>query len=78
MLFIQVRENKNMEGLKIFGHEFNLNTTCFVKHEAAAQGLKKLLNDFAEFSSLRINSNKAEVCGIGVKKRHSQALKLLA
>ena len=25
MLFVQVRENKNIEGLKIFGHEFKLS-----------------------------------------------------
>ena len=60
MLFVQVREKKNIEGLKIFGHEFKLSaipddTTYFVKHEAAAQELKKLFNDFAVFSSLRIN-----------------------
>ena len=45
MLFVQVRENQNIEGLKIFGHEFKLSafaddTTCFVKHEAAGQELK--------------------------------------
>ena len=79
MLFVQVRENKNTEGLKIFGHEFKLSafadgTTYFVKHEVAAQELKKLFNDFAEFSSLRINSDKIEVCGIGVKKGDSRAL----
>ena len=74
-----VKENKNIEGLKIFGHIFKLSafaddTTYFVKNEAAAQELKKLFNDFAEFSSLRINSDKTEVCGIGVKKGDSRAL----
>ena len=79
MLFVQVRGNKNIEDLKIFGHEFKLSafaddTTYFVKHEAAAKELKKLFNDFAKFSSLRINSDKTEVCGIGVKKGDSRAL----
>ena len=37
MLFVQVRENKNIKGLKIIGHEFKLSafaddTTYFVKH----------------------------------------------
>ena len=49
-------------------------TTYFVKHEAAAKELKKLFNDFAKFSSLRINSDKTEVCGIGVKKVDARAL----
>ena len=65
MLFVQVRENNNSEGLKIFGREFKLSafaddTTYFVKHEEAAHELKTLFNDFAEFSSLRINSDKTE------------------
>ena len=79
MLFVQVRENKHIEGLKIFGHKFKLSafaedTIYVVKHEEAAQELKKLFNDFAEFSSLRINTDKTEVCGIGVKKGDSRAL----
>ena len=79
MLFVQFRENKNIKGLKIFGHEFKLSgfacdTTYFVKHGAAARELKKLFIDFAEVSSLTINSDKTEVCGIGVKKGDSRAL----
>ena len=55
--------------MKIYGNAFTFTfTTYFVKHEEAAQELKKLFNDFAEFSSLRINSDKTEVCAIGVKK----------
>ena len=65
--------------MKIFGHEFKLSafaddTTYFVKHEAAAKELKKLFNNFAKFSLLRINSDKTEVCGIGAKKGDSRAL----
>ena len=33
-----------------------------------------IFNDFAKFSSLRINSDKTEDCGIGVKKGDSRAL----
>ena len=85
MLFVQVRENKNIEGLKIFRHEFKLSAfaddrTYFIRHEAAAKELKKLFNDFAKFSSLRINSDKTEMLVLGLRKGiqgHSQALKLL-
>ena len=54
------------------------DTTCFVKHEAAAQELKKLFNDFAGFSSLRINSDKTRrFVVLGLRKgtsRHSYRL----
>ena len=73
ILFIKVRANKKIAGLDIFGHESKLSAfaddaTYFAKDEASIKELSNLFIEYEEFSSLKVNSEKTEVCGIGVKK----------
>ena len=73
ILFIKVRANKKIAGLDIFGHEFKLSAfadhaTYFAKNEVSIKELSNLFIEYEEFSSLKVNSEKTEVCGIGVKK----------
>ena len=73
VLFIKVRANKKIAGLDIFGHVFKLSAfaddaTYFAKDEASIKELSSLFIEYEEFSSLKVNSEKTEVCGIGAKK----------
>ena len=49
--------------------------TSFPKNEISIKELSNLIFiEYEEFSSLKVNSEKTEVCGIGVKKRVIRAL----
>ena len=79
ILFIKVRTNKKIAGLDILGHEFKLSafaddTTYFAKNEVSIKELSNLFIEYEEFLSLKVNSEKTEVCGIGVKKGGYRAL----
>ena len=74
MLFIQVRNCKEISGIEIFGYEFKLSAfaddaTYFILNEHSIQRLATLFSKFEEYSSLKVNADKTEVCGIGSKKR---------
>ena len=75
ILFIKVRANKKIAGLHIFGHghDFELpafadDADYFAKDEASTKELSNLFIEYEEFSSMKVNSEKTEVCGIGAKK----------
>ena len=51
-----------------------INTTYFAKNEVSIKELSNLFIEYEEFSSLKVNSEKTEVCGIGVKKGIIEAL----
>ena len=73
IIFIKVRANKKIAGLDIFGQEFKLSAfaddaTYFAKNEVSIKELSNLFIEYEEFSSLKVHSEKTEVCGIGVKK----------
>ena len=71
-LFIQIRNDKNIRCLKIFGHEFKLTSfaddvSCLL-HVDSTKDLLQLLKSSYFFNSLKINYEKSDVCGIGSKK----------
>ena len=79
MLFIQVRNCKEIFGIQIFGYEFKLSAfaddaTYFILNEHSIQQLATLFSKFEEYSSLKVNADKTEVCGIGSKKGEIRAL----
>ena len=72
-LFIQVRNDKNIRCLKIFGHEFKLTSfaddvSCLLHDVDSIKDLLQLLKSSYFFNSLKINYAKSDVCGIGSKK----------
>ena len=73
ILFIQIRSDKNIQGLKIFGYEVKLSAftdhvSCFLYNLHSVEQLLKLLQISQEFTSLKVNYDKSEICGIGSKK----------
>ena len=79
MLFIQVRNCKEISGNEMFGYKFKLSAftddaTYFILNEHSIQQLATLFSKFEEYSSLKVNTDKTEVCDIGSKKWVIQAL----
>ena len=73
ILFIQIRSDKNIQGLKIFGYEFKLSAfaddvSCFLYNLHSVEQLLKLLQISQEFTSFKVNYDKSEICGIGSMK----------
>lgn len=73
VLFILIKNNASVEGLKIFDHTFLYSayaddTTFFVKNVESVQEIIKVFNLFSKFSGLKPNVTKCEVSGIGVLK----------
>ena len=72
-LFIQIRNKKNIRGLKIFRFEFKLTSFaedafCFLHDVDSIKDLLQLLKNSYFFSSLKINYEKSEVCCTGSKE----------
>ena len=79
MMFIQVRKSKEVCGIEILVYELTLSAfaddvTYFIPNEHSIQQLATLFSKFEEYSSLKANADKTEVCGIGSKKEEIQAL----
>ena len=73
VLFILIKNNSCIEGLKIFDHIFLYSayaddTTCFVKNVESVERIIKVFNLFSKFSGLEPNLTKCKVSGIGVLK----------
>ena len=73
LLFINVKENENIHGIVIFGFEFKFSafadhTSVFTEDLASVGHLCRLFDTFAQFSTLKINCEKSELCGIGSLK----------
>ena len=73
ILFIQIRNKRNIRGLRIFGYEFKLTSfaddaSYFLQDVDSIKELLQLLKNSYFFNSLKINYEKSEVCGIGSKK----------
>ena len=73
ILFIQVRNNKNIKGITIFGFEFKLpsfadDVSYFLQDVDSVKELLHLLEYSQQYTSLKINYEKSEICGIGSKK----------
>ena len=73
LLFILIKNNSCIEGLKIFDHFF-LNfapaddITFFVKNVESVREIIQVFNLFSKFLGLKPNLTKCEVFGIGVLK----------
>ena len=65
ILFIQIRSDKNIQGLKIFGQEFKLSAfayvSCFLYSLHSVEQLLKLLQISQEFTSLKVNYDRSEM-----------------
>ena len=73
ILFIQIRSNENIHGLKFFGYEFKLSAfaddvSYFLKDINSVKELLKLLEQSSQFTSLKVNYGKSEICGTSSKK----------
>ena len=73
VLFIQVRNNKNIKEITIFGFEFKLSSfaddvSYFLQDLDSVKELLHLLEYSQQYTSLKINYEKSEICGIGSKK----------
>ena len=73
VLFIMIRNNVNIKGLNIFENEIKYiacadDTTLFLRDLHSFFELLSLFQIFESWSSLKLNLNKSELCGIGIKK----------
>ena len=73
VLFIMIRSNVNIKGLNIFENEIKFtacadDTTLFLRDLNSFFELLSLFQIFESWSSLKLNLNKSELCGIGVRK----------
>ena len=74
VLFIIIRENVDIKSLNLFGTEVKLTAcaddkTIFLRNLSSLKVLLQTFEKFERVSSLRLNLDKSEICGIGVKKR---------
>jgi hypothetical protein len=70
LLAIAIRYDSNIHGLKIEGNTITLSqladdTTCFLRDEASANRLLKVIDDFSKISGLRCNLDKTEAMWLG-------------
>ena len=73
VLFIMIRSDVNIKGLNIFENEIKLtacadDTTLFLRDLNPLYELLSLFQIFESWSSLKLNFDKSELCGIDVKK----------
>ena len=73
ILLIQVRKNKNIKGITIFGFEFKLSSfagdvSYFLQDLDFVKELLHMLEYSQQYTCLKINYGKSEICGIGSKK----------
>ena len=70
---MDVRESENIHRTVIFGFEIKISAfaddaSFFTKDLASVGHLYRLFDTFAHFSTLKINCEKSELCGIGSLK----------
>ena len=73
VLFIIIRENVDIKSLNLFGTEVKLTAcaddkTIFLRNLSSLKVLLQTFEKFERVSSLKLNLDKSEICGIGVKK----------
>ena len=79
MVFHLIKTNTNIEGLNIFDNNFLYtayadDTTFFTKDEKFVMEIINVFDKFSFFSGLKLNKEKCEIAGIGVKKGVNLAL----
>ena len=72
ILFLQVRQNIDIQGITIDGHEIKISAYAddakFLTINVHSMELVAICNTFQEFSSLKLNKEKSEACWICSKK----------
>ena len=73
ILFIQVKSNHKIKGIRNFGHEIKLSAFAdvvnyFLANLNSLEESPRLLVMFKLCSSLKVNFEKSDLCGIGVMK----------
>ena len=73
ILFLQIKKNEKIEGVKISSHKFLLSAfaddaTYLVCNMDSIEELFRLHNEFEQFSTLKANWEKTIICGIGSLK----------
>ena len=73
ILFLQVRQNIDIQGITIDGHEIKIsayaNDTKFLTINVdSMESILAICDKFQEFSSLKLNKEMSEACWIGSKK----------
>ena len=79
ILFISIRSNENIEGIKIFDKSYKLtayadDTTFFLQNKKSIEFLMESFKIFSKFSGLKPNTSKCEISGIGAKRGEYVAL----
>ena len=79
ILFIMIRSNPNIKGLKLCNFEYKLtafadDTTFFCSDLNSAKLIIDNFGIFSKYSDLITNTDKCEICGIGVKRGEKIAL----
>ena len=79
IVFISIRSNGNIKGIKIFGNSYKLtafadDTSFFIKNKESVECLLESFQTFSKFSGLKPNASKCEICGIGTKRGEYVAL----
>ena len=68
VVFIMVKNNKNIHGLDILGFtSYADDTTFFIKNTSSVIEIFKTFEKCSEFSGLNVNKSKCEIAGIGVQ-----------
>ena len=79
IVFLSIKENKNIKGLIRFNHTFLItayadDTVFFLKSKESLIEVTKVFDIFSSFSGLKPNKYKFEVAGIGALKGVNLAL----
>ena len=79
IFFLMVRKNPKINGIEIFGIKHLLtsyadDTSFFVKNESSVIEIFNCFDVFSKYAGLKINKNKCEIAGIGVKNGAKLAL----
>jgi hypothetical protein len=73
IFFVMVRDNQAIEGLNIINFEYKLtsyadDSTFFLKKLSSVDKLIDTFNIFSRYSGLELNTNKCEICSIGMHR----------
>ena len=79
IFFVMIRKNPNIKGINILNFEYKLtafadDTTFFCSDLISAKYITDTFNKFSKYSGLNVNTDKCEICGIGVKRGELIAL----
>ena len=79
VFFHMIRTNRDINGIKIFDHIFQISayaddTTFFCADSTSVKLIKETFDNYSKYSGLLLNASKCEICGIGVKRGVEVAL----